>query len=204
MKHVGLNVAADAFVNAGMTGVNGGLLVVVADDPSMHSSQNEQDSRFYGKFAMVPVLEPSNQQEAYDLTRYGFELSEKFQLPVMFRITTRLAHSRSAVEQACSNREKIELQLPSDLKQFILLPSLARKRYKSLLSVQDKLIIEGKGIRHKPAGKRIRSEQGMIACGLAYNYYREVASQESAGLSGAENIPVPCFPGRCSISLLVV
>ncbi len=74
MKHVGLNVAADAFVNAGMTGTNGGLVVIVADDPSMHSSQNEQDSRFYGKFSMVPVLEPANQQEAYDMTRYGFEL----------------------------------------------------------------------------------------------------------------------------------
>ena len=97
MKHVGLNVAADAFINAAMTGVNGGLVVVVADDPSMHSSQNEQDSRFYGKFAMIPVLEPSSQQEAYELTRYGFELSEKYKLPVMLRITTRLAHSRSAV-----------------------------------------------------------------------------------------------------------
>src|SRR5210317_1293692 len=97
MKHVGLNVAADAFINAGMTGVNGGLVVVVADDPSMHSSQNEQDSRFYGKFAMIPVLEPATQQEAYDMTRYGFDLSELFALPVMLRITTRLAHSRSAV-----------------------------------------------------------------------------------------------------------
>ena len=73
--------------------------MVVADDPSMHSSQNEQDSRFYGKFSMVPVLEPASQQEAYDMTRYGFELSEKFSLPVMLRITTRLAHSRSAVDQ---------------------------------------------------------------------------------------------------------
>ena len=122
MKHVGLNVAADAFVNAGMTGVNGGLVVVVADDPSMHSSQNEQDSRFYGKFAMIPVLEPSTQQEAYDLTRYGFELSEKFGLPVMLRITTRLAHSRSAVKRSELRKEN-ELKLPSDLKQFILLPA---------------------------------------------------------------------------------
>ncbi len=100
MKHVGLNVAADAFVNAGMTGTNGGLVLVVADDPSMHSSQNEQDSRFYGKFSMVPVLEPATQQEAYDMTRYAFELSEKFSLPVMLRITTRLAHSRSSVSRS--------------------------------------------------------------------------------------------------------
>ena len=97
MKHVGMNVAADAFVNAGMTGVNGGLVVVAADDPSMHSSQNEQDSRFYGKFAMIPTLEPSTQQEAYEMMAFAFELSEKEKLPVLLRITTRLAHSRAAV-----------------------------------------------------------------------------------------------------------
>ncbi len=174
MKHVGLNVAADAFVNAGMTGVNGGLVVVVADDPSMHSSQNEQDSRFYGKFSMVPVLEPSSQQECYDMVRYGFELSEKFSLPVMLRITTRLAHSRSGVEKSPELPEN-KLKLPSDLKQFILLPSIARKKYKALLSVQDKLEIESreKGLNLLEEGAD--SSQGIIACGLAYNYYREVA-----------------------------
>lgn len=98
MKHVGLNVAADAFINSAITGANGGLVVLVADDPSMHSSQNEQDSRFYGKFSFVPILEPSNQQEAYDMTRYAFELSEKFSIPVLLRITTRLAHSRAGVK----------------------------------------------------------------------------------------------------------
>ena len=80
MKHVGLNVAADPFVNSAMTGANGGLLVVAADDPGMHSSQNEQDSRFYADFAMIPALEPSDQQEAYDMARAGFELSEKFNI----------------------------------------------------------------------------------------------------------------------------
>ena len=97
MKHVGLNVAADAFVNAAITGVNGGMIVVVADDPSMHSSQNEQDSRFYGKFSMITTLEPSTQQEAYDMMQYGFELSEREKLPVLMRIVMRLAHSRAAV-----------------------------------------------------------------------------------------------------------
>ena len=176
MKHVGLNVAADAFVNAGMTGVNGGLVVVVADDPSMHSSQNEQDSRFYGKFSMVPVLEPSDQQEAYDLTRYGFDLSEKFALPVMLRITTRLAHSRASVERS-GMRGDNSLKLPSDLKQFILLPSLARKRYKKLLSTQDKLEMESleSGINRPEEGSD--KSKGVITCGLAYNYYREVAGK---------------------------
>jgi indolepyruvate ferredoxin oxidoreductase, alpha subunit len=179
MKHVGLNVAADAFINAGMTGVNGGLLVVVADDPSMHSSQNEQDSRFYGKFAMIPVLEPATQQEAYDMTRYGFELSEKFSLPVMLRITTRLAHSRSAVERS-ENRRENEIKLPGDLKQFILLPALARKRYKLLLSTQDKLDKESltSGLNRLEAGED--HSRGIITCGLSYNYYQEVASE--AGL----------------------
>ena len=180
MKHVGLNVAADAFVNAGMTGVNGGLVVVVADDPSMHSSQNEQDSRFYGKFAMIPVLEPATQQEAYDMTRYGFHLSEKFRLPVMLRITTRLAHSRSAVNRGDVLQEN-ELKLPSDLKQFILLPGIARKRYKSLLSVQDKLEAESisAALNHVESGED--RSRGIIACGLAYNYYREVSNE--AGLA---------------------
>ncbi|MCE1169538.1 MAG: indolepyruvate ferredoxin oxidoreductase, partial [Sphingobacteriia bacterium] len=98
MKHVGLNVAADAFVNSAVTGANGGLVVVAADDPSMHSSQNEQDSRFFGKFSLLPILEPSNQQEAYDMVRYAFDLSETYRLPVLLRITTRLAHSRAGVE----------------------------------------------------------------------------------------------------------
>ena len=98
MKHVGMNVCADAFVNSAVTGVNGGLVVLAADDPSMHSSQNEQDSRFYGKFAMIPIFEPSNQQEAYDMMSAAFELSESLKLPVLMRVVTRLAHSRAAVE----------------------------------------------------------------------------------------------------------
>jgi indolepyruvate ferredoxin oxidoreductase alpha subunit len=179
MKHVGLNVAADAFINAGMTGVNGGLVVVAADDPSMHSSQNEQDSRFYGKFAMIPVLEPATQQEAYEMTRYGFELSEKYGLPVMMRITTRLAHSRSAIKRS-EVREENGLELPGDLNQFILLPALARKRYKALLSIQEKLELESmeSALNRIEEGEDVT--RGIIACGLSYNYYREIATE--AGL----------------------
>lgn len=194
MKHVGLNVAADAFVNAGMTGVNGGLVVVVADDPSMHSSQNEQDSRFYGKFAMIPVLEPSNQQEAYELTRYGFDLSEKFSLPVMLRITTRLAHSRSAVDRS-EIREENSLKLPTDLKQFILLPSIARKRYKSLLSTQDQLVIEGEKAGVNVLENGANQKRGVIACGLAYNYYREVANQFELDFPVLKISQYPVSPG---------
>ena len=128
MKHVGLNVAADPFMNSAVTGASGGLIVAVADDPSMHSSQNEQDSRYYGHFAMLPVLEPSNQQECYDMAFYGFELSEKFHIPVLLRLTTRLAHSRSGVVRRNPLPQK-ELKKPEDIFQFMLLPAIARKKY---------------------------------------------------------------------------
>ena len=97
MKHVGLNVAADPFMNSAIVSINGGLVVVVADDPGMHSSQNEQDTRYYADFARVVCLEPANQQEAYDMTREAFDLSERFHIPVMVRLVTRLAHSRAVV-----------------------------------------------------------------------------------------------------------
>ncbi|MDP2115739.1 MAG: thiamine pyrophosphate-dependent enzyme [Bacteroidota bacterium] len=172
MKHVGLNVAADAFINAAMTGVNGGLILTVADDPSMHSSQNEQDSRFYGKFAMVPILEPSSQQEAYDMAREGFALSELTKVPVMLRITTRMAHSRAGV--ACSEvLGENQLSLPADPRQFILLPAIARRKYKGLLQSQDlflKLSEESKYNRYEEGEDK---SLGIVACGIAYNYLME-------------------------------
>jgi indolepyruvate ferredoxin oxidoreductase, alpha subunit len=172
MKHVGLNVAADAFVNAAMTGVNGGLIVTVADDPSMHSSQNEQDSRFYGKFAMVPILEPSSQQEAYDMAREGFALSEQTKVPVMLRITTRMAHSRAGV--ICKEvLDENQLSMPTDSRQFILLPAIARRKYKGLLASQDlflKLSEESIYNRYEEGEDR---SLGIVACGIAYNYLME-------------------------------
>lgn len=172
MKHVGLNVAADPFINAAITGAGGGLIIAVADDPSMHSSQNEQDSRFYGKFSLLPVLEPSSQQEAYEMVFSAFELSEKFQLPVMIRITTRLAHSRALVN--C--RERIiqnPLKLPSDPRQFVLLPAIAKKRYRLLLDKQSELereAMESGYNRIDPVGDH---STGIIACGIAHNYVKE-------------------------------
>ena len=136
MKHVGVNVAADPLMNSSISGVVGGLVFVAADDPSMHSSQNEQDSRFYGRFAMIPVLEPSSQQEAYDMTYYGFELSEKLGFPVMLRITTRLAHSRSGVVRR-EERAQNKLRFSDDPRQVVLLPVNARQRYKKLLAAQQ-------------------------------------------------------------------
>ena len=177
MKHVGLNVAADPFINSSITGVNGGMVVLVADDPSMHSSQDEQDSRTYGKFAMIPILEPSNQQEAYDMTRYAFDLSEKIGTPVMIRVTTRLAHSRSGVE--CSEkREQNELHLHSNLRQFVLLPAIAKKQYKSLLSKQSDMEQESMTRGFNQYFDGADKSKGIITCGLAYNYLKENFNNE--------------------------
>ncbi|MCJ7552895.1 MAG: thiamine pyrophosphate-dependent enzyme [Ignavibacteriaceae bacterium] len=172
MKHVGLNVAADAFINSAITGVNGGLIVTVADDPSMHSSQNEQDSRFLGKFAMIPILEPSNQQEAYDMAYEGFELSEKFKIPVMIRITTRLSHSRSGIQRQ-QLKEENKLTYPEDPIQFVLLPANARKRYKGLLSIQSSLEQESELSVYNSYFSARNKSLGIISCGIAHNYLLE-------------------------------
>jgi len=172
MKHVGLNVAADCFMNSAITGANGGTIVAVADDPSMHSSQNEQDSRNYGKFALIPMLEPSNQQECYDMAFHAFDISEKYQVPILLRLTTRLSHSRSGVAVKPLINEN-ELKLPEDKRQFVLLPAIARKRYKMLLANQEKFEYESE---ESPFNKYIDGNDkklGIIACGISYNYLME-------------------------------
>lgn len=172
MKHVGLNVAADAYMNSALTGANGGVIVAVADDPSMHSSQNEQDSRFYAKFALLPAFEPSDQQEAYEMPRLAYEFSEKYHLPVMLRLTTRLAHSRAGVVRNEVLKEN-KMHLPEIKDQFMLLPSFARRKYKNLLEIQKDLVMESE---NSPFNKYIQGSDkslGIIACGLAYNYLME-------------------------------
>lgn len=173
MKHVGLNVAADPYINSALTGVNGGLIITVADDPSMHSSQNEQDSRFFGKFANLPFLEPSNQQEAYNMIFFAFDLSEKYKLPVLLRITTRLAHSRAGIIRKPQLKQN-EMKLPSNLKQFILLPAIARNRYKKLLEIQSELEHESETSVFNNYTEGNNLSTGIIAAGIAYNYYLEV------------------------------
>ena len=172
MKHVGMNVAADAFMNMAVTGVNGGILVVAADDPSMHSSQNEQDSRYYGKFALIPVLEPSNQQEAYDMAYEGMELSEKLGRPVMLRITTRLAHSRSSITRR-EPKPQNALKFPSIERQFILLPANAKKRYADLLASQAIYKESSENSAYNQYIDANNKKLGIIACGISYNYLME-------------------------------
>jgi indolepyruvate ferredoxin oxidoreductase alpha subunit len=172
MKHVGLNVAADVFMNMSVSGINGGLVVVVADDPSMHSSQNEQDSRYYGKFAMIPILEPSNQQECYEITKYAFDLSEKLSLPVLIRMVTRLSHSRAGI--LTSERvEQNQIHLPKNKHQFQLIPIHARGRYKHLVDIQSDILEISENSYFNEFKEGSNTSIGIIASGIAYNYLME-------------------------------
>ena len=187
MKHVGMNVCADAFVNAGITGVKGGLVVVAADDPSMHSSQNEQDSRFYGKFAMVPILEPSDQQECYDLMAEAFRLSEEVRLPVLVRMVTRLAHSRAGVAVGDPLPENA-LAPDGERTRWVLLPGNARRQYAALVARQPELLRRSEESRHNALVKG--GSLGVIACGIAYNYVCE-AHPEGVSLLKVSQYPLP-------------
>ena len=173
MKHVGMNVCADAFMNAAITGVNGGLVVVAADDPSMHSSQNEQDSRFYAKFAMIPCLEPSNQQEAYDMMHYAFDLSESLRTPILLRVTTRMAHSRAIVETIDTPREQNMLSAPENTNHFILLPAFARKNYAELVEAQADFVQTSEESLYNTYTKGIQPKKAIVTTGIAYNYLME-------------------------------
>jgi indolepyruvate ferredoxin oxidoreductase alpha subunit len=173
MKHVGLNVAADPFINSALLDINGGVVVAVADDPGMHSSQGEQDSRFYSFFAMVPCLEPRNQQEAYDMCREAFEVSERFRLPVMLRLVTRLSHARAAVRISSAREQNVTSKI-KDKTRWMLLPAYARRNYADLIEKQ-------KGLAAWSSGHRVNSlavdgrDPGLavITSGLGGNYYEE-------------------------------
>ena len=186
MKHVGMNVCADAFMNAAITGVNGGLVVVAADDPSMHSSQNEQDSRFYAKFAMIPCLEPSNQQEAYDMMHYAFDLSESLRTPILFRVTTRMAHSRAVVETIDTPREQNALSAPENTNHFILLPAFARKNYAELVEAQADFVQTSEESQYNTYTKGTQPTKAIVTTGIAYNYLMEVKGDEGMRLLGDE------------------
>ena len=138
MKHVGLNVAADPFMNSVLMKIKGGLVIAVADDPGMHSSQNEQDSRWFADFAKVPCLEPADQQEAYLMCRYAFDLSEELHLPVLLKLVTRLSHSRAVVRpEAPRNRNRMEKFTGKT--DFMVLPGVSRKNYAEHLKLMDYL-----------------------------------------------------------------
>jgi indolepyruvate ferredoxin oxidoreductase alpha subunit len=172
MKHVGLNVAADPFVNSALLDLKGGLVLAVADDPGMHSSQDEQDSRFFADFARVICLEPVNQQQAYDMTREAFDLSEKYKIPVMIRLVTRLSHSRAAVETG-EARQQNPLEKAADPTAWQLIPAWARRQWKKLLDLQPEFM---RWAENHPANTLTLvkgAAVGVITTGLGRNYFME-------------------------------
>ena len=177
MKHVGVNVAADPLFTAAYTGVNGGLVIVAADDPGMHSSQNEQDSRFYAHSAHIPMLEPADSAECQEYTRRAFEISEAYDTPVFLRLVTRIAHSRSLATPLA--RTDVALKpYEKDVKKWVMMPGNARARHITVQAREEKLLAElgSLGInRIEYAGKEI----GVVCSGSAYNYVKEALPNAS-------------------------
>ncbi|MCP4204814.1 MAG: indolepyruvate ferredoxin oxidoreductase [bacterium] len=173
MKHVGLNVAADPFINSAIVSVHGGLVLAIADDPGMHSSQNEQDSRFYADFARIVCFEPANQQEAYEMTREAFEVSERFEIPVMVRLVTRLAHSRSIVEAHQGEAER-PLDKARDPASWTLLPAHARGLWRRLLDTQSEMLSLSEESPFNPLELSDDDRGlGIITTGIARGYLRQ-------------------------------
>lgn len=173
MKHVGLNVAADPFFTLAYTGVGGGLVVVCADDPGMASSQNEQDNRYYGRHAGVPVLEPIDSQEALEFTQLAFELSERFDLPILLRTTTRVSHSKSPVRYVAERDEREPGGPPRDPEKYVMVPGYARKRHAIQLEHLRSLAewAEAAPLNREQAGE---GTVGFITGGLSVLHLREV------------------------------
>ncbi|HEX2986879.1 MAG TPA: indolepyruvate ferredoxin oxidoreductase subunit alpha [Chloroflexota bacterium] len=179
MKHVGLNVAADPFFGAAITGVVGGLVVVTADDPGMHSSQNEQDNRHYARFAKVPVLEPSDSQEAYEMTRLAFVLSEQFDTPVLLRTTTRTSHSKSVVEyDETTMPERRGASFVRQPEKFVMIPAHARRRHPLVEERIAKLEEYAEGFAYNRV-EMADASLGIISAGVAYQYARDVMPNAS-------------------------
>ncbi len=177
MKHVGLNVAADPFMTMSYTGVTGGLVLISADDPQLHSSQNEQDNRFYARFARVPMLEPSDSQEAKDFVGRALEISERFDTPVILRTTTRISHSRSLV--SISGRKEIHLKkYEKNCQKYVMIPAYGRIRHRVVLDRWEKLIrfSDESSLNKEYIGKDDSSagDIGIITSGVLFQYAKEV------------------------------
>lgn len=177
MKHVGLNVAADPLFTAAYTGVNGGLVVVVADDPGMHSSQNEQDSRFYARSAHIPMVEPADSTEAVDYVRWAYELSETYDTPVLLRTTTRIAHAQSVVE--VGTRSEVPLrEYHKDSAKFTMVPAHARARHLVVEARENKLKEDCNAFPQNRVEMR-DSAIGVVCAGAIYQHVREAMPNAS-------------------------
>lgn len=174
MKHVGVNVAADTLFYAAMTGIEAGLVIVSADDPAMHSSQNEQDNRNYARFARIPCVEPADSQEAKDFASLAFKLSEQFDTPVLLRLTTRICHSKTLVELG----ERLAVppatdKFPRNPPKYVMIPGNARKRHPVSEQRIDELAEYANACEFNRVEWRERS-LGIVTTGVAYQYAREV------------------------------
>jgi indolepyruvate ferredoxin oxidoreductase alpha subunit len=182
MKHVGLNVASDALLTFAYTGTRGGFVLVTADDPSCHSSQNEQDSRYYALLGGIPLLEPSSPQECYEMTKEAFEISEKLELPVIVRTTTRVAHARAPVTVGKIEKRDRKKEFEKDPGRFVTVPAVARERHLVLLqrmTEAEKLANSSRLNRIERVGSGGRG--GAVTSSAAYNYVIDYA--RSLGLS---------------------
>lgn len=189
MKHVGLNVAADPLFTMGYEGVNGGLVIVSADDPGMHSSQNEQDNRHYAKAAKVVCIEPSDSQEAKDFVKTAFEISEKYDTVVLFRITTRLAHSKSLVEFG----ERVEVGIRpyvKNQKKYVMIPANSKIKH---VEVEERL----KNLKEYSNNCSLNKIEwgsnkiGIITSGISYQYAKEVFGKDASYLKIGMSNPIP-------------
>ena len=188
MKHVGMNVAADPLYTAAYTGVRGGMVLVVADDPGMYSSQNEQDSRMVARAAMVPVVEPSDSGEAKEFMKYAYDLSEKYDTPVLLRSTTRLSHSQGLVELE-ERAEPFDIPYERDIAKFVMMPGNAIKRH---LAVEARMKQLAEDANEIPINKVEYNDLsvGFITDGIAYQYVREAMPEASVLKLGLVN-PLP-------------
>ena len=188
MKHVGLNVAADPLFTCSYTGVGGGLVAVVADDPGLYSSQNEQDTRLIGRAAMIPVIEPSDSAEAKEFTKRAFELSEKYDTPIILRTTTRLSHSQGIVE--LEYRTEVEDKpYEKRVDKYVMMPGMAKKRH---LYVEDRLKRMAADLAKDPINRIEYGDKkvGFITSGIAYQYVKEAMPEASVLKLGLLN-PLP-------------
>ena len=175
MKHVGLNVASDAFVSLAYVGVRGAHVIISADDPGSHSSQNEQDNRWYAKLVNIPMLEPSSPQEAKDMVVYAFELSHKLKLPVLLRTTTRVAHTRAPITLGEIKKGMEKSVFEKDPKRFMLVPEFALKNHKLLLDKMNKAQEESEKTEFNfVENEESDLEHGIIASGVSYAYVMDV------------------------------
>ena len=172
MKHVGVNVAADPLFTLSYTGVRGGLVIVTADDPEMHSSQNEQDNRNYARFAKIPMLEPADSQEAKDFIKLAFAVSERFDTPVMLRTTTRISHSMSLVTLAQPERREAQRELEKQPEKFVMLPRYARLRH-PLIEERLQTLKDFAETFEKNEVEMQDTAIGIITSGACYQYAKE-------------------------------